>query len=88
MRITLAPTVARGFDTHQTRIHAVLDIALQNAVFDQNISLAHMALIIDVERATPLRQSAIVQDRDALGRHSLANATRKGTGAFAVEVAL
>jgi lipid-A-disaccharide synthase len=51
-----------------------LDVALQNAVFNQHISLAGVALVVHVERAPSIGHGAIVQHRHALGGHPLADA--------------
>jgi hypothetical protein len=47
-----------------------------------------MALVVDVERAAPVGQGAIVEHRHALGGHTLPDATGERGRAFAVEIAL
>ena len=49
MGITLAPSVSGRLDTGQARVHGVLDVGFQNAIFDQHVALADVAFIIDVE---------------------------------------
>jgi hypothetical protein len=61
---------------------------LQDAVFDQHIALAGIAFVVDVERAAPVGNGAVVQHRDALGRDALADASAECARALAVEVAL
>ena len=87
MGVAFAPPIARGFHTHQAGIHRVLDVALQNAVFDQHIALTGMAFIVHVQRAAAIGQGAVVQHGHALCGHALANAAAESAGAFAVEVA-
>ena len=60
MGVAFTSSVAGGFDSHQTRVHRVLYVAFQNAVFDQDIALAGIAFVVDIERATAIRQSAVV----------------------------
>ncbi len=88
MRVALAPCVASGGDAHQAGVQAVLQIALQNAVFNQHIALRGVALVVHVERTAPIGQGAIVEHRHALGRHALANAPTERARPLAVEVAL
>ena len=60
MGVTFTSSVARGFDTHQARVHRVLYVAFQNTIFDQHIALAGIAFVVDIERASAIRQSAVV----------------------------
>src|SRR5260370_3013345 len=85
--IAFAAAVARGLDAHQSSIHRVLDVALEDAVLDQHIALAGAAFLLDVERAAAIGQRAVIQHGDALGSHALADAAAEGAGALAVEVA-
>ena len=85
--VAFAAAVAGRLDLHEARVHRVLDVALQDAVFDQHVALAGVALVVDVERTTAIGDRAVVQHRHALGRHALADAARKRARALAVEVA-
>jgi hypothetical protein len=67
---------------------AVLDVALEDAVLDQHVALAGVALVVHIQRAAPVGNGAVVQHRHALGRHALADAAAEGARALAVEVAL
>ena len=87
MGIALAPAIAGGRHTHQACVHTILDVTFEDAVFDQHVALAGVAFIIDIERAAPVGQGAVVQYRDAFGRHALADAATEGAGALAVEIA-
>ena len=86
--VAFAPAIAGGLHPHQAGVQAVLHIAFQDAVFNQHIGLGGVAFVVDVERAAPVGQGAIVQDGHALGGDALADAAAEGAGAFAVEVAL
>jgi hypothetical protein len=88
MGVALAAAVARGFDAHQARIHRILDVAAQDAVFDQHVLLAGVAFVVHVQRATAVGHGAVIQHRHAFGRHALADAAAEGAGALAVEVPL
>ena len=65
--IGFAAAVAGGLDAHQPGIEPVLHVALEDAVLDQRGALGGSALIVDVERAAPVRNGAVVDDRHALG---------------------
>ena len=80
--------IARGGHAHEARVERVLQVAAQDAVLDQHIALAHVALVVDVERAAPRRDGAVVEHGDARRRHALADAPAEGARALAVEVAL
>ena len=87
MGIALAPAIAGGRHTHQACVHTVLDVTFEDAVFDQHVALAGVAFIIDIERAAPVGQGAVVQHGDTFGCHTLADAATEGAGALAVEIA-
>src|SRR5580692_4692084 len=80
--------VARGARAHQTCIELVLHVATQNAVLDQRGAAGRRAFIVDVQRAAPARQRAVIDDGAGFGGHALADAIRKGRGALAIEIAL
>ena len=88
MGVALAPAVAGGRHAHQARIHGVLDIALEDAIFNQHIALAGVAFVIHVERAAAVGDGAVVQHGHAFGGHPLANPATESAGALAVEIAL
>ena len=88
MGIALAPPVAGGGDAHQPRVLAVLHEADQNAVLDQGGFLARRALVIDGDRAAPVRDCAVIQHGHAFGCNLLAHQPGKGRRALAVEVTL
>src|SRR4029079_14106972 len=71
----------------QPRVHLVLHVALQHAVFDQRRALRRRALVVDVERAAPARERAIVDHGALLGRHALADLAAERGRALVVEVA-
>jgi len=72
MGIGLPTAVASRFDPHQARIHAVLHIAFQDSVFDQDRILGRRSLIIDGQRPTPILQRSVIDDRDTWGGDAFA----------------
>ena len=88
MGVAFAPAVAGGLDTHQPGVHRVLDVALQDAVLDQHVALRRAAFIVDIERATPVGQGAVVEHGHAFGRHALADTPGECRRTLAVEIAL
>ena len=88
MGVAFAAAIARGLDAHQAGIHRVLDVAAQDAVFDQHILLAGVAFVVHVQRAPAVGHGAVIQHGDALGRHTLTNAATESARSLAVEVAL
>ena len=85
--VALAAAVAGGLDAHQPRVHRILDVGLEDAVLDEHVALRGVALVVDVERAAPVGDGAVVEHGHALGRDTLADAPGKGARALAVEVA-
>ena len=82
-----APSIAGNRHAHQAGIEAVLHVAEQHAVLDQRGALGGIAFVVDIERAAPLRQRAVVDHGDARRRHALADAAGKCRTALAVEIA-
>ena len=58
---------------HQARVQRILQIPSQNTVLNQHITLCGIALVIDIQRAAPTFDRAVINDRDALGRDTLAH---------------
>ena len=87
MRKTFAAAIAGGLHTHQARIHAVLHIGAQYAIFDQDIFLSRRAFIINRQRPTAVLHRAIIDNGDAGRSNALANLAGKGAAALAVEIA-
>src|SRR5450830_1074628 len=86
MGVALATPIAGRRHPHQARIHGVLDIALEDAVFNQHIAGADVAFIIDIERAPAVGDGAIIKHGHAFGSHTLADPTTERAGALAVEI--
>jgi len=84
--VAFTPAVAGGRHAHQARIQRVLDVALQDAVFDQHVALRSVAFVVDVQRAAAIRDGAVVEHGHALGRDAFTDLAAKSTGALAVEV--
>ena len=83
----LTPTITGGLDAHQARIQGVLEISLEDAILDQHGAPRRIALVVDRQGTAPIGDGAVVNHRDALCRHALADTTRKRRAALAVEVA-
>src|SRR5690606_17189302 len=87
IRITFAPAIAGGFHAHQAGVLAILHIADKDAVLDQRRAACRGPLIINAERAAPIRDRPVIDDRDAGGGHPLAHQVREYGGFLAVEIA-
>ena len=85
--VAFAPAVACGFAAHEACVGAVLQVARQNAVFNQHGALCGRAFVVNVQAAAPTWQSAVIKHGYAFGGYALAHAACKGAAAFAVEVA-
>ena len=88
MCVRLAPPVAGRRDAHQAGVQLVLDITLENAVLDQRGALRRRAFVIDAERASAIRQGAVIDDGAQAGRHLLADPAAVGRAALAIEITL
>ena len=66
----------------------VLQVAAEDAVFDQDVLLRGIAFVIDVERTAAVGDGAVVDHGAERAGHLLANAAGEGGDAFAVEVGL
>ena len=87
MSIALAPPVAGRSDPHQPRIEPVVDIALEDAVFDQHVFLGGRPLVVDRERAAATLERAIIDHSNAGCADACSDPARKGAGTLAVEIA-
>ncbi len=86
VRERLAAAIPRRTRAHEPRIQLILHVPAQNSVFNQRRALGRSSLIVDVQRAAPLRERAIINDRALRRSHALTDATREGRGSLAVEV--
>src|SRR5258708_36910948 len=84
----LASGVPGRLQPHQAGVEAVLHIAAQDAVLDQHVVGRRRPLVVDRQRAAPVLQRAVVDDRDPGRRDPLAEQAGKGRGLLAVEIAL
>src|SRR5262249_39112384 len=66
----------------------VLEVAAQHAALDQHGPLRGRALVVDVQRAAPRGDRAVVDDGAELRRDARPDAVRERGRALAVEVAL
>ena len=87
VREALAPAVAGGLHAHEPRVHAVLQVAAQDAVLDQHGAPGGRALVVHRERAPAVVDGAIVHHRHPRRGHALAEKAGERAGLLAVEVA-
>ena len=88
MGVGLAAPVAGGRHAHEPCVQPVLHVAPEDPLLDQHGAPRRGALVVDVERATAVRERPVVDDRDELGGDLLPHAAGERRGALAVEVAL
>ena len=88
VREALAPSVAGRFGLHQPRVEAILQVAAQDALFDQHGARGRRAFVVNIETATAVRDRAVVDDGAELAGDRLPDPPREGRHTFAVEVAL
>ena len=81
-----AAAVAGGRGLHQAGVGGVLHVAAQDAVFDQHVALADVAFVVDVERATAIRQVPSSSTVTPFGGYA-GRCDGEHAGALAVEVA-
>ena len=85
--VALPAAVAGRLHAHQAGVHAVLQVAAQDAVLDQHGAAAGRALVIDGERAAPVVDGAVVDHGDPGRCDPCAEKAGEGAGLLAVEVA-
>src|SRR5262249_15506329 len=83
---TFTSAVAGKRHFHQGRVQTVLEVALQDAFFDQDCSGGRRAFVIDVERSSAVGQGAIVYDRAQLRGDLLAHQVTEGRHFLTIEV--
>jgi hypothetical protein len=66
-----------GRHAHQPRVQAILHVAAEDAILDQHRALRRMAFVVDVERAAPPIDRAVVDHRNAGRGDALADAARE-----------
>ena len=66
----------------------VVEVAAQDAPFDEGVAPGGVALVVDVDGATGLLDGGVVDDGDEVAGDGLADAVRVVAGALAVEVGL
>src|SRR5690606_18975590 len=86
--VAFAPARTSRRDAGEARVQAILQIAFENAVFDQHRALSRRAFIVDGERAAPVFERAVIHNCYTGRRDALPDHARKSAGAFTVEVAL
>ena len=84
----LPPSVASCWNPHQPRVHPVLHIAFEDAVFDQDVFLRRRAFVINRERPAPVIQCAVVNHGHTGRGDAFSDHPGKRAGALAVEIAL
>ena len=86
--VAFAASVAGVGHAHQAGGELVAEVALKNAVFDEDGLLGGRAFVIDVERTAPVGHGAVVDDGDFGAGYFLPDEAGEGGGFFAVEVGL
>ena len=88
VRVGFATPVARRPRPGQTGIEGILQVAFENAIFNQRRALGRSSFIIDFQTAAAASQRTIIDNRDARRRDPLTDPATKGAGPLAVEVTL
>src|SRR3546814_9195300 len=83
----LAAAVAGRSHAHQTGVQSIMDIAFEDAIFDERVALGRRALVVDRQRAAAAADRAVIDRGHARRRDSLADAAGKGRGTLSVEIA-
>ena len=86
MRVGLTATIAGGLRAHQARVEAILHVAHEHPVLDEDVAAGGDALVVHIERAAAVGDGAVVDHRDQLGSDFLPHPAGKGRGLLAVEV--
>src|SRR5438874_3754639 len=84
----LAPARAGAALAGELRVEVIVQVAAQNSLFDQDLALAQVALVVDVDRAAAAGDGAVVDDGDQLAGDFFAQLAGEKRGAFADEVGL
>ena len=82
-----APSVAGGGDAHQAGVLAVLHIAHQHPILDQDILARRGAFVVDGDRSATVGNGAVIQHGHAFGGDLFSHKSRESRGFLAVEVA-
>src|SRR5205814_6186718 len=72
----------------ELRTEAILKVALQHTLLDQDRFMCRVGFIVDVERSTPVRNRSIIDNGAKLGCDLLAHKPRKSGSPFAIEIRL
>ena len=84
--VALAAAGAGVGRAHEARGELVGEIALEDAVLDEDGLLGGVAFVVDVDGAAAVGHAAVVDDGDFLAGDLLADEAGEGGGLFAVEV--
>ncbi len=87
MGVGLPAAITCRLHAHQTRILAVLHVALQDTVLDQYSSAGRRAFVVHSQRAPTIGNRAVVNDGHARRSDALAHETGERGRFLAVEVA-
>src|SRR5262245_26861220 len=88
MRITLTAAIAGRGHTHQASIQAVLQVAAQDAVFDQHRTPCGYPFVIHIERTAPAWHGPVIDDRAQLRGHLLPDTTTECRNPLTVKITL
>jgi hypothetical protein len=87
MRVTLAPPVA-SWHPHQRSVETILEVSVENAVFDENRSVRGGTLVVHVYGSAARRNRAIVNHSTELGSDPLTEPAAESGRLLAIEIAL
>src|SRR5438067_1541056 len=87
MRRSLPPSGRRSLP-RQLGVEVIVEVALENSLFDQDLALAGIPLVVHVDGAASAGHRAIVDHGDQLAGYFLAQLAGEERGALADEVGL
>ena len=88
MGMALPSAVSRRRDPHKPRVLPVLHETDEDSVLDEYVPARRRAFIVDRKRSASIGKGAVIQNRDAPGRHALPQQLRERGCPLAVEVPL
>src|SRR5438132_893250 len=84
----LPPAGAGAALAGELGVQVIIEVTLEHPVLDQDLALAGVALVVDVDRPAASRDGAVVDHRDELARHLFAELAGEERGPLADEIGL